>query len=91
MLRGEPRYNPSTGDYQTTIPEKTLVMAAVYDTSAADAQIVYGDIQVRSKTFHIKNHYDDPFSYIEIDGKKYKPDSVQTLRQKQIFICSEVI
>lgn len=87
--RGTATYDPETGDYIEAEATKTGVMASVNSTRTEVLQLVYGALKQGSYEVHLQNKYEDPFDYIEIDGKPYKADYIRPLRHKQSFVVSE--
>lgn len=87
---GKSAYNAATGDYDSPEPTKTPRMASIMDTKEQTMQLVYGGLKQGSLTIHIQNHYDMPFDWIEVAGKRYRVDASRRLRVKHVFIVSEV-
>lgn len=83
-------YNSATGNYTEGTPIKTACLASVTNTSEEMQILVYGKLKDRSLAIQLRQHYNDPFDYIEIGSKKYGVDSSRKLRAKHTFIVSEV-
>lgn len=85
--RGE--YDETTGDYADGEPVITERLASVEETRTELINMVYGKLVQGSITAHLQNHYDDPISYVLIDGKKYTVDYSGKYRVKSYFVLSE--
>ena len=90
-VEGKRIYDPATGDYKDAQPILAEKDAAVMDTQEETMQMVYGAIRQGSLTIHLQNHYDDPFDYIQYEGRKYRVDYSRRLRVKHTFVVSEVM
>lgn len=90
VIERQPSYDADTGDYDRTETAKEARMASIMDTKEQTMQIVYGGLKQGSLTIHVQNHYDTPFDWIEVAGKRYRVDVGRRLRVKHVFIVSEV-
>ena len=78
------------GDYAEDAVTEVQRYASVTDSGAQTMLLVYGGIKQGSKTIRLQNHYEDPFSYIRIDSKRYRVDTQRKLRRGHTFVVSEV-
>lgn len=83
-------YDSSTGDYGQEAITEDKRYASVTDACTNTMNLVYGAIKQGSLAIRIQNHYSVPFSRIRIGEKTYRVDFQRKLRNKQIFIVSEV-
>lgn len=86
---GEKTYNPLTGDYEVGEATKTKRYGSLTDALSLKLTLEYGKINEQSFILRLQNHYNEPFNYIEIDGKEYNVDHSRKLRVKHNFIISE--
>ena len=89
------RVQPGTLDENThNYGEDTIfedkVFAGVSTTTTETLKIVYGDIKQNSLTIKLQMPYKKPFDRIKVGDKLYKVDSAKQLRNKQVFVVSEV-
>lgn len=83
-------YNAKTGNYEADIVTETEVYADVTDASEKTLRIVYGDIKEGALVVRIQDRFSDKFSTIRIANTVYKVDRRRRLRNKEVFIVSEV-
>lgn len=86
LERGE--FDDSTGNTNTVIAEKTVMLANVSDTAARMSDLLYGKIKVGAYTVIIQNAVPHPFDYILIDGKRYTVDKARDLRRTTTYFVS---
>lgn len=83
-------YNPDTGNYdQDTITEVKLY-ASVTNSSVDTLNLIYGEIRQGSYVVRLQNHYLEPFDRIRIGMRTYRVDFSRLLRNKHVFVVSEV-
>lgn len=83
-------YDPSTGNYdQDTITEVKLY-ASVTNSSVDTLNLIYGEIRQGSYVVRLQNHYSEPFDRIRIGRRTYRVDFSRLLRNKHVFVVSEV-
>lgn len=87
---GEGTYDAETGDYTDAEPLKAKRMASVTAASDEKVQVVYGQMLQGVLSVQLQNHYDEPFDYLEVGGKKYHADARKRLRVKDVYTVSEV-
>ncbi len=91
LIRISPgEFNPDTGNYEGEQETTESLYASVMDTRTEMVKLVYGGLKQGSLTIHLQNHVDEPFDYIDVRGKRYKPDFHRRLRTKQTYVVSEV-
>ena len=78
------------GQWIETEPVKTEAWANVSDTGTQRMTLVYGAYKQGAKTVRIRNHYEEPFDYIEIEDGKYRMDTSLKFRHDMSFDVSEV-
>lgn len=91
VTAGESVYDTSTGDYKQGEPVKDTCYAAVMGMSDQKMRFVYGALRQGAVEVQMQNHYTDEFDWLEIEGTKYKPDSILMLRNKEVIYASEVL
>lgn len=84
------QYDPETGNYRKDTVQETKRYASVVNTSEDVLRLVYGGIKQGSLTVHLQNHYIFPFDCIRVGSAIYQVDSSKRLRNKQLFVISEV-
>lgn len=90
VKQGEGRYDPNTGNYLVSDDVKTLVWANVNDQGEQRLNMLYGGIKQDALTIRIRNRYEQPFDYIEFNGKKYSVDLKRTFKNKTAFNVSVI-
>lgn len=88
IVQGE--YDPSTGNYGKDEVVETSRDASVMDTGEKMLQLVYGSLKQGSLTVQLQSHYNGIFDRIRIGDKVYRADFNRRLRNKQVFVISEV-
>ena len=83
-------YEGSTGDYGEESIEEEMRYANVTDAGADTLNLVYGEIQQGCKVVRLQRFYGKAFNRLRIGGKLYCVDLSRELRNKQVFIVSEV-
>ena len=83
-------YNAATGDYSEGTTVKTARAGAVTNVSETMQKLVYGKMKDKAIAVQIRQHYSEPFDYIEFNGQKYGVDFSRKLRRKHTFVASEV-
>lgn len=84
------KLDENTHNYGEDTIFEDKVFASVSTTTTETLKIVYGDIKQNSLTIKLQMPYKNPFDRIKVGDKFYKPDSVKQLRNKQVFVVSEV-
>lgn len=92
VTQGE--YNAETGNHgDDTITEEKRY-ASVTGSNTETLNLVYGALKQGSLTVRLQMPFEHPFDLIRVgDGKSakhYRVDYSKTLRNKQIFVISEV-
>lgn len=80
----------NTHNYGEDTIVETKVYASVSTTATETLKIVYGDIKQNSLTIRLQMPYKTAFDRIKVGEKFYKVDSAKQLRNKQVFVVSEV-
>lgn len=83
-------YDEATGDYGRPGVRADRRIASVQPTSEKRMQLVYGGIREGSMTASLLTPYREPFDRLRIGRKAYKVDRRLTLRNKQVFVVSEI-
>lgn len=83
-------YNEETGNYDGATVEETKLYASVTCSGAETMNLIYGEIRQESLTIRLLTHYDEPFDRIRVDDKVYRVDMQRRLRDKHVFVVSEV-
>lgn len=84
------KLDENTHNYGQDTVIETKVYANVSTTATETLKIVYGDIKQNSLTIRLQMPYKNVFDRIKVGEKFYKVDSAKQLRNKQVFIVSEV-
>ena len=84
------KLDENTHNYGEDIIIENKVFAGVSPTNTETLKIVYGDIKQNSLTIKLQMPYKNPFDRIKVGEKLYKVDSAKQLRNKQVFIVSEI-
>lgn len=83
-------YNEETGNYSGEGVSTTKRYASVMDTQTQTLNIVYGEIRQGSLTIQIQQPFLGAYDLIRVGEKRYRTDYSRNLRDKQVFIVSEV-
>ena len=83
-------YEESTGDYGEDSIEEEMRYANVTDAGTDTLNLVYGEIRQGCRVVRLQNHYRKAFSRLRIGEKLYCVGLSRELRNKQVFIVSEV-
>lgn len=83
-------YDEKTGDYIKQEPIETKVYANVTDAKTDTLLLVYGKIKQGSKVVRLQNHYESSFDSMRIGNSIYSVEYSRKLRNKHIFVVSEV-
>lgn len=83
-------YDEATGNYEEDIIEETMRYASVTSSGRETLNLIYGELKQNCYTIRLQNHYTAPFNRIRIAEKVYRVDFSRTLKNKQIFVVSEV-
>lgn len=83
-------YDAVTGDYSAETVSEVEKYASVTHSGAETINLVYGSIKQGSRVVRLQRPYTEPFDFIRIDGKRYRVDSSRPLREKHVFVVSEV-
>ena len=83
-------YDASTGDYAAPTVEEVKKYASVTDSGVETLNLVYGEIRQGSKVVRLNGQYNGTFDRIRIGRKVYRVDMPRPLRNKHIFVVSEV-
>lgn len=86
----EGEYNEETGDYAEDKVTEVEKYASVNYTGIETLKIVFGDIRQGNVTIKLPRPYKKPFDRIRIGGKLYSVDYENPLRNKTVFVASEV-
>ncbi len=84
------KYNESTGNYGADAIEEERRYANVTCAGTEILNMIYGEIRQGCKVVRIQAHYVSAFSRIRIGEKVYRVDLSRELKNKQVFIVSEV-
>lgn len=88
VIPGE--YNERTGNYDEDTVKEEKKNASVTDSKTETMHLIYGEIKQGSKTVRLQNHYNKPFNRIRIGEAIYSVDYSRKLRNKHVFVLSEV-
>lgn len=83
-------YEEDTGNYGPDVMEEEKRYANVTSAGTATLQLVYGVIRQGCRVVRLQRHYRPSFDRIRIGEKIYRVDSSRELRNKHVFIVSEV-
>lgn len=83
-------YDASTGNYKDDTIEEDKKYASVTDSKTETMHLIYGEIKQGSKTIRLQNHYNNAFNRIRIGEVIYSVDYSRKLRNKHVFVLSEV-
>ena len=83
-------YDENTGNYDAPTVEEVKKFASVTDSGVETLNLVYGEIRQGTKVVRLNGQYNAPFDRIRIGRKAYRVDMARPLRNKRIFVVSEV-
>ena len=83
-------YEETTGDYGAESIEEEMRYANVTDAGKDTLNLVYGEIWQGCQVIRLQRLYGKVFNRLRIGDKLYRVDLSRELRNKQIFIVSEV-
>lgn len=83
-------YEESTGDYGEESIEEEMWYADVTDAGADTLNLVYGEVRQGCRVVRLQRHYGKAFDRLRIGKKLYRVDLSRKLRNKHVFIVSEV-
>jgi len=83
-------YDEETGNYADDVISETKRYASVMDTQTQTLNIVYGEIRQGSLTIQLQQPYMGVYDLIRVGEKRYRTDYFRNLRNKQVFVVSEV-
>ena len=83
-------YEESTGDYGEESIEEEMWYADVTDAGADTLNLVYGEVRQGCRVVRLQRHYGKAFDRLRIGKKLYRLDLSRKLRNKHVFIVSEV-
>lgn len=83
-------YDANTGNYDKPTVVEVKKYASVTDSGVETLNLVYGEIRQGSKVVRLNARYDKAFDRIRIGGKVYRVDMARPLRNKHVFVVSEV-
>lgn len=84
------KYNANTGNHDEPTVAEVKKYASVTDSGVETLNLVYGEIRQGSKVVRLNGQYNVPFDRIRIGRKVYRVDMSRPLRNKHIFVVSEV-
>lgn len=83
----------STRNPDGTWTKPTLIKeprwANVSDQGTERMNLLYGGLRQGALTVRIQNGYNQPFDYMEVDGRRYNVDHRKTFRRDAAFEVSE--
>lgn len=83
-------YDANTGNYGAPTVEEVKKYASVTDSGIETLNLVYGEIRQGTKVVRLNGQYNGAFDRIRIGRKVYRVDMARPLRNKHIFVVSEV-
>lgn len=83
-------YDPTTGDYVSSITSENVHYASVDGTTERMMTLVYGGVMQDSITARFQNHITDDYTDIVIGGKAYNVDYIAPKRVKDVYVLSRV-
>ena len=83
-------YDANTGNHAAPIVEEVKKYASVTDSGVDILNLVYGEIRQGSKVVRLNARYDKAFDRIRIGSRIYRVDMARPLRNKHVFVVSEV-
>ncbi|MGM9624285.1 MAG: hypothetical protein ACI3XM_01135 [Eubacteriales bacterium] len=83
-------YNAETGNYDPDTVEEKKRYADVTGAGTETLRLLYGEIRQGTVVIRLQTAYTDPFDQIRIGDKIYRNNLSRPLRNKHIFIASEV-
>lgn len=88
VIQGD--YDVSTGNYKEDIITEDKKYACVTDSRTELLKLIYGEIKQGCVTVRLQNHYNKSFNRIRIGDVIYSVDYSRKLRNKHVFVASEV-
>lgn len=88
VIPGE--YDAATGDYYDGSVSEIKRYACVTCTEIKTLNLIYGHIKQGTFTVRLQRPYKEPFDRMRIDSKLYNVDYESPLRNKTVFVVSEV-
>lgn len=83
-------YDENTGNHAKPTVEEVKMYASVTDSGIETLNLVYGEIRQGTKVVRLNVQYNEPFDRIRIGRKVYRVDMTRPLRNKHVFVVSEV-
>ena len=83
-------YDANTGNHGEPTVEEVKKFASVTDSGIDTLNLVYGEIRQGSKVVRLNGLYKGAFDRIRIGDKVYRVDKARPLRNKHVFVVSEV-
>ena len=83
-------YDEFTGNYGEDTIDEIKRYANVTDVETDTLNLVYGEIRQGCKVVRLQTHYRRGFDRIRINEKTYRVDLSRELRNKHVFVVSEV-
>ena len=83
-------YDESTGNYKEDTIKEEMKYASVTDSKTEIMHLIYGEIKQGSQTVRLQKHYEKSFNRIRIGEVLYSVDYSRKLRNKHVFVVSEV-
>lgn len=83
-------YEESTGDYGEGSIEEEMRYANVTDAGTSTLNLIYGEIRQGCRVVRLQRYYRKAFSRLRIGERLYRVELSRKLRNKQVFIVSEV-
>lgn len=83
-------YEKATGDYGAESVEEEMRYANVTDAGTETLKLVYGEIRQGCRVVRLQRYYRKAFSRLRIGDRLYQVELSRKLRNKQVFIVSEV-
>jgi hypothetical protein len=83
-------YDAKSGDYGKDVVTETKLYADVTDAGVETINLVYGELRQGVKVVRLQTHYNDVFGRIRIGSRVYRVDLERRLRNKHVFVVSEV-
>lgn len=90
QLKTPGEYDKTTGNYgEDTITEEK-VYADVTNSGIETLRLIYGELKQGSLTVRLQTPYEKPYDSIRIGETIYHVDFARPLRNKAVFVVSEV-
>lgn len=90
QLRIAGEYDKTTGDYKEDTITEEKVYADVTNSGIETVRLIYGELKQGSLTIRLQTPYKKPYDSIRIGTKIYHVDFARPLRNKAVFVVSEV-